>query len=260
MAETYKKTGDLPANMSLGPAIILVRPQMGENIGMCARAMLNCGVSELRLVAPRDGWPNERAVVTAAGAAHVLENARIFSSTAEAVADLEYIFASTARERGMSKEIYTTEAAARKIRSLNTPGQQKCGILFGPERTGLENEDVARASAVLHVPLNPGFSSLNLAQAVLLSCYAWLAADNPFSAGDVTLETGVSEPATQQDIENLALRLEKALFDSGFLNNAEKNHITMRNIRNFLFRSNATQQDIQTLHGIFVSLMGKKSW
>jgi tRNA/rRNA methyltransferase len=244
----------------VAPAIILVRPQLGDNIGMCARAMLNCGVTELRLVAPRDGWPNERAIVTASGAGDVLNNAKLYATTAEAVADLEHVFATTARDRGMSKEICTAEETARRIHAANGAGAQKCGIMFGPERTGLENDDIAAANAVSHIPLNPGFSSLNLAQAVLLSCYAWLSADNPFSRGEAVLETGPSEPATRGEIENLMRRLETALENSGFLSNAEKKETTMRNIRNYFFRSPATAQDIQTLHGIFVSLMGKKSW
>ncbi len=200
-----------PDRAPLAPVIILVNPQLGENIGMCARAMLNCAVTELRIVKPRDGWPNPDAVATSSGASLVIENAKVFETTIEAVADLEYVFATTARNREMVKDIYTTEAAARKIHEMNGGNAQRCGILFGPERSGLENDDITLANAILSIPLNPGFSSLNLAQAVLLVCHAWLSADNVFSNGDVTQTFGDTEPAKKEEIENLMLRLEEEL-------------------------------------------------
>lgn len=239
------------------PAIILVRPQLGENIGMCARAMLNCAVTELRIVNPRDGWPNPAAVSAASGAVTVIENARIFNTTAEAVADLEYVFATTARSRDMVKDICTAEAAAQKIRQTNSNGVQKCGILFGPERTGLDNDDVALANIILNIPLNPGFSSLNLAQAVLLVCHAWLTADNPFT---VPAQEEDSPPATKGEIENLLKHMEDELSTHGFFRSAEQKPTILRNIRNFFFRSAPTQQDVRTLHGVLASLTGKRSW
>lgn len=251
----------IPDNLPLAPAIILVRPQLGQNIGMCTRAMLNCAVTELRIVAPRDGWPNDDAIASSSGAASLLDNAKLFDTTAEAVADLEFVLATTARERGMVKEAYTAEAAGRLIQQKNANSTvQKCGIMFGPERTGLENDDIALANAILHIPLNPGFSSLNLAQAVLLVCYNWLSADNPFSAGDITVSMGDTAPANKDEIENLLVRLENALEEGNFFRSPEQRPTIMRNIRNFFFRSAPTQQDIRTLHGVFANLLGKRSW
>ena len=156
-----------------GPAIILVRPQLGENIGTAARAMLNCGLMDLRLVAPRDGWPNVKALNAASGADAVIGQARLFESVADAVADLNSVFASTARGREMVKPVFTPRQAAAK---LHPASATHAGILFGPERSGLSNDDVVLADAIIEVPLNPAFSSLNLAQAVLIICYEWSAA------------------------------------------------------------------------------------
>ena len=155
------------ATEGAAPAIILVRPQLGENIGMAARAMLNCGLSEMRLVAPRDGWPNERAQRAASGADVVLDEARVFDSVAEAVADLQHVVATTARNRELVQRIVTARHAASEIRGWIAAGE-RVGILFGPERTGLENDDMVHADTALSIPLNPQFSSLNVAQAVLL--------------------------------------------------------------------------------------------
>lgn len=156
-----------------GPAIVLVEPQLGENIGACARAMLNCGLTDMRLVNPRDGWPNPAAEAMAAGAIQVLETARVYPTTAEACADLTYVLATTARPRGVTKQALVPRAAAAQLRA-RIDADQPAGVLFGPERAGLVNEDVTLADAVITVPLNPGFSSLNLAQAVLLVGYEWL--------------------------------------------------------------------------------------
>lgn len=249
-------------DIPLAPAVILVHPQLGENIGMCARAMLNCAVTELRLVKPRDGWPNPAAVASASGAVNLLENAKVYDTTKDAVADLEFVVATTARERGIVKEIYTAEAAAREIRLRNGAGGgvQKCGILFGPERTGLESDDVALANAILNIPLNPGFSSLNLAQAVLLTSYAWLNCENPFREEQVTPSMGDTAPATKADIENLMNHLEAELDSGGFFRSPEQRPTILRNIRNFFFRSGLTQQDARTMHGVFSCLTGKRSW
>jgi tRNA/rRNA methyltransferase len=260
MAGTDKQLIMTSMNIALAPAVILVRPQLGENIGMCARAMLNCGVTELRLVTPRDGWPNPDAVAAASGAVSVLENAKVFSSLKEAVADLEYVFATTARGREMVKDIYTVEAAAQEVHVRNSVGgRQKCGVLFGPERAGLENDDVAMANAILHIPLNPGFSSLNLAQAVLLVSHAWLSAGNVFSLPAVVPSLGDTAPAQKEEIEILMTHLEGALEKGGFFRSPEQRPTLMRNIRNFFFRSTPTQQDIRTLHGVLACLTGKKS-
>jgi tRNA/rRNA methyltransferase len=257
MAGTNKQIEATPALKP--PVVVLVHPQLGENIGMCARAMLNCAVTELRLVKPRDGWPNISAITSASGATRVVEEAKIFATTEEAIADLDFVFATTARVRGMVKDMYTPDAAAKALHEKSAGGG-RCGILFGPERAGLENDDVARANAVLHIPLNPGFSSLNLAQAVLLACHAWLSADNPFKDGEIVAALGATEPAKKEEIETLMLHLEDALAGSGFFRSPDQRPSLMLNIRNFFFRSAPTQQDVRTLHGIFVSLTGKKSW
>lgn len=273
---------------SLAPAIILVRPQLGENIGMCARAMLNCAVTELRIVKPRDGWPNEDAHRACSGADSVLDNAKIFDTTQEAIADLEYILATTARGRGLTKDILALKDAAETMRGINGDREvviptlissssppradwrvagegekertQKCGILFGPERTGLENDEVALANAILHIPLNPGFSSLNLAQAVLLTCHAWLCADNPFAEIHVGKDAKLAAPAPKAEVETLLAHLEDELHKAGFFRSPDQRPTILRNIRNFFFRSAPTQQDVRTLHGIFSSLTGKRSW
>lgn len=261
MAGTNLSQPLVPIDTPLAPAVILVRPQLGLNIGMVARAMLNCAVTELRIVAPRDGWPNDDAIASSSGATALLDNAKLYNTTAEAVADLEFVLATTARDRGMVKEFYTAEAAGKMIHQKNHGSKtQKCGILFGPERTGLENDDVALANAILQIPLNPSFSSLNLAQAVLLVCYSWLSADNVFSKGEITVHTGDSAPATKDEIENLMVRLETALDEGRFFRSPDQRPTIMRNIRNFFFRSGATQQDIRTLHGVFANLLGRRTW
>src|SRR6056297_3477518 len=154
------------------PVFVLVRPQMGENIGAAARAMWNFELSRMRLVAPRDGWPNPRAAALASGAADVLDHAGLHEDVAGAIADCTHIYATTARGRGLSKPVLTPEAAMAQARAL-AAGGAKVGVLFGPERAGLENEDIARATAIVTVPVNPGFFSLNLAQCVLLMAYEW---------------------------------------------------------------------------------------
>ncbi len=244
----------------LAPVIILVGPQLGENIGMCARAMLNCAVTELRIVNPRDGWQNPAAVAAASGADAVLEQAKLYTSTKDAVADLEFVLATTARGRGLVKEIYSTDAAAKEIRNRNAGKMQKCGILFGPERTGLENDDVAFANAILNIPLNPGFSSLNLAQAVLLVCFSWLSAENPFRPEAISTEMGDTAPAKKDEIEMLLAHIEDELVKGDFFRSPNQKPTILLNIRNFFFRASPTQQDVRTLHGIVSCLTGKRTW
>ncbi len=238
-----------------GPAIILVEPQLGENIGTAARAMLNCGLTELRLVRPRDGWPNAKAVAAASGADRVLEGARLFESVAEAIADLRHVYATTARNRYMVKRIATPRAAALEMRRLVAAGEG-CGILFGRERSGLVNDDIALADTVLSVPLNPGFSSLNLAQAVLLVGYEW------FTAGDATpgdiLQTGQTRPATKAELQEFFTHLEEALDASGFMRSEEKRPSMVRNLRNLFQRAAMTEQELRTLHGVVTALWGPR--
>lgn len=249
------------APVLIAPAIILVGPQLGENIGMCARAMLNCGVTDLRIVNPRDGWPNPAAVSASSGAITVIENARLFDSTAAAIADLEFVYATTARIREMAKPVMSAEDAGRDIHRRHTIAKKTtCGIMFGPERTGLDNDDVALAHAVLSIPLNPAFSSLNLAQAVLLACYSWLVADNPYQDNlqAVLNEREASPPATAGMIENFMTQLEDNLEGAGFFRSEGHRPTLMRNIRTYFFRSAPTEQEVRTLHGIIATLAGKR--
>ena len=234
-----------------GPAIILVRPQLGENIGTAARAMLNCGLTDLRIVNPRDGWPSAQAVRAASGADIVIDNARIYDSAEAAIADCERVFATTARPRGMIKPVMTPDGAAAEIRRVEAQGQ-RCGILFGAERTGLQNEEVVLADTVIEAPLNPSYKSLNLAQAVLLVSWAWfrLADETP----DLRLEMGATRPATKEELLNFFTRLEAALDECGFLLPPEKRPAMVRNIRNMVQRMDPTEQDLRTLHGIVAGL------
>ena len=234
-----------------GPAVVLVDPQLGENIGMAARAMLNCGLSELRLVRPRDGWPSAAAQAAASGADAVLAQARLYGTTAEAVADLARVYAATARPRDMVKPVVTPRRAAAEMRESLAAGTP-VGLLFGPERSGLVNDDLALADTLLVVPLNPAFASLNLAMAVLLVGYEW------FQAADETpprrLETGGQPPAAKAELVNFFERGLEALDETGFLHPPEKRPGMLRNLRNLFQRLDPTDQDLRTLHGIISAL------
>jgi tRNA/rRNA methyltransferase len=231
--------------------VILVAPQLAENIGTAARAMLNCGLTDLRLVNPRDPFPNERASAASVGALEIMPPVKIFDRTEAAVADLNIVYATTARERKMVKPIMTPRAVAEKAVEAGRAGR-KVGLLFGPERTGLEKDDIALADAVVTVPLNPEFTSLNLAQAVLLLGYEW------YQAGDSTpprvLETNGAEPATKEELYGFFAHFEKALDDCGFLRNEEARPNMIRNMRNMWGRAELTEQEIRTLHGVVKEL------
>ena len=229
------------------PVIVMVRPQLGENIGMAARAMLNCGLSQLRLVAPRDGWPNERAQRAASGADIVLERAELFDNVADAVADLERVVATTARNRELSQRILTARHAASEIRGWVGEGRA-VGILFGPERTGLENDDMVHADTALSIPLNPQFSSLNVAQAVLLVAYEWAAAGD--TRPPERMADHAERPATKEELQNLFDHLERALDQSGFLRNKDMRPSTVLNLRAFLQRAQMTEQETRAFHGV----------
>ena len=233
----------------------MVRPQLGENIGMAARAMLNCGLSALRLVSPRDGWPNERAQRAASGADIVLEKAEVFATVGEAVADLEHVVATTARTRELVQRIVTARRAAADMRGWIADGR-RVGILFGPERTGLENEDMVHADTALTIPLNPQFSSLNVAQAVLLVAYEWA------TAGDATpaerLADHAARPATKDELENLFAHLERALDESGFLRHQAMRPSMVLNLRALLQRAAMTEQEARTFHGVIKFLSKHK--
>jgi tRNA/rRNA methyltransferase len=234
-----------------GPAVILVEPQLGDNIGAAARAMLNCGLMDMRLVRPRDGWPNPRAEAMASGAVAVLDRARVFDSTAEAVAELDLVLATTARERDLSRTVLTPRAAAERVNGhINKGG--KAGILFGPERAGLVNDDVILADAVINVPLNPAFSSLNLAQAVLLVGYEWYQTD--VTVADES-DWGAAPPATVEQREFFFTRLEDEMDKAGFLFPPHLAPTIKRNIRAMFTRANLTDQEVRTMHGVVSALI-----
>jgi tRNA/rRNA methyltransferase len=243
------------AGVSGGPAIILVEPQLGENIGTAARAMMNCGLDDLRLVRPRDGWPSDKAIAAASGADVVLERARLFADVPAAIADLVHVYAATARDRGMVRREVTPRRAAAEMRAWLAAGEP-CGVLIGPERTGLLNDDVALADTVLSVPLNPAFSSLNLAQAVLIVGYEW------FTSGVMQppeiLRRGGSRPATKEELLNFFDHLEEELEKNGFLRNREARPSMVRNLRSLFQRAQCTEQELRTLHGIVTAFAGPR--
>jgi tRNA/rRNA methyltransferase len=238
-----------------GPAIILVEPQLGENIGTAARAMMNCALGDLRLVRPRDGWPSARAVAAASGADAVLDRVRIFPSVETAIADLVHVYAATARDRNFVRRQVTPRHAAAEMRA-HLATDEPCGVLFGPERTGLLNDDVVLADTVLTVPLNPGFASLNLAQAVLIVGYEWYAA-NPVAPPE-RLRRGGSPPATKEELLNFFAHLEEALVKSGFLRNDESRPSMVRNLRSLFQRAQCTEQELRTLHGVVTAFAGPR--
>ncbi|HEX3412259.1 MAG TPA: RNA methyltransferase [Stellaceae bacterium] len=238
-----------------GPAIILVEPQLGENIGTAARAMLNCGLGDLRLVRPRDGWPSDKAIAAASGADALLAKARLYPDIPAAIAGLVHVYAATARDRGMVRREVTPRHAAPEMRTRIAAGEA-CGVLFGPERTGLLNDDVALADTVLTVPLNPGFSSLNLAQAVLIVGYEWFTSD--VSAPPEILRRGGSRPATKAELLNFFDHLEEELIRNGFLRNRESRPSMVRNLRSLFQRAQCTEQELRTLHGVVTAFAGPR--
>jgi tRNA/rRNA methyltransferase len=242
---------DLPP----GPAVILIGPQLGENVGMTARAMLNCGLTDLRLVAPKFAWPSERASAAASGADRVLQAARVFDTTRAAIADLERVYATTARPRGLVKEVMTPRAAAATLRAEMDAGLG-CGLLFGPERTGLENDDIALADAIVTAPLNPGYTSLNLAQAVLLVGYEWWTAGE--GTPDRQLDYGGSRPADKTELFGFLDRLDELMDRLGFYYPPEKRPGMRRNVHGLFQRARPSEQEVRTLHGILSALLGAK--
>lgn len=231
-----------------GPAIILVHPQLGENIGMVARAMANFGLVELRLVNPRDGWPSEKAISAASKADHVIEAAKVYPSLEAAIADLEFVYATTARDRYGYKEVRSPVVAANDLRT-RFRAEQKTGILFGRERTGLTNEEIALADELVTFPVNPAFASLNLAQAVLLMSYEWMKsglvseASTPFGAL-------AQRPAQKEELQGLFDHVEETLDARGYFRPAEKKPKLVENLRAILTRPSFTGTEIQVLRGI----------
>ncbi|MFZ1467517.1 MAG: RNA methyltransferase [Paracoccaceae bacterium] len=231
----------------ISPVFILVRPQMGENIGGAARAMLNFGLDRMRIVDPRDGWPNPRAVAMASGAGRVLDQAGLFADVAGAVGDCDFVFATTARGRELVKEVVTPERAMAMTRAMAAQGK-KVGVLFGPERAGLENDDIVQANAIVTVPVNPDFFSLNLAQAVLLMGYEWgrQGADVPPSV----LELAGKDMADRAEVQALGDHYQDRLTDAGFFFPPDKAPAMQTNLRNMWGRLALTRAEVQTFHGM----------
>jgi tRNA/rRNA methyltransferase len=229
------------------PAFILVRSQMGENIGAAARAMWNFGLQRMRLVGPRDGWPNPRAVAMASGAGRLLDGAQVFEDLAGAVGDCSFVYATTARPRDLTKTVFSPEEAARDMARRLGAGE-RVAVLFGPERAGLENEDVARANAIISVDVNPDFPSLNLAQCVLLMSYEWRRAIH--NAPPMREEMAGTHRASLLEVDHLARHYEERLEQAGFFFPDHKAESMKLSLRNLWSRMPLTGQDVQTLHGI----------
>lgn len=230
------------------PAVLLVRPQMGENIGASARAMWNFGLDRMRIVAPRDGWPNEKAVAMASGAGRVLDNVRVVDQLADAADDLHYVYATTARSRDLTKPVLTPEEAMADAHARIARGEN-VGVVFGPERAGLDNDEVARANALISVPVNPAFGSLNLAQCVLLIAYEWL-------KSDARAEAAVNSvaPATQDDRAHLLANLTARLDEAGFFFPSDKAASMRLNLANLVSRLELTSADVRMLQGVVKTL------
>ncbi len=244
------------------PAIILAEPQIPENIGMVARAMGNFALDDLRVINPRDGWPSEKARAVASGAAAIIDDAARHPSLVSAIGDLNWVAATTARQRTLRKPVMTPDAAAREMTARISRGES-CGILFGCERNGLSSDEVAHADAIVMIPINNRFASLNLAQSVLLLGYEWLRASGSGSLGRVTtfehpvesgLNLGAQRPATKRELTDLFEHLERELERRGFFYPSHRRHVVVRNIRTMLARMQATDQEIRTMRGIIATL------
>jgi tRNA/rRNA methyltransferase len=233
------------------PVVILVRPQLADNVGACARAMANGGLFHMRLVAPRDGWPQEKAWRTASGADRILDGLTVHETVADATADLHHVFATCPRPRHIVKPVLTARGAAAELREIDARGL-RAGLLFGPERAGLDNDDMAASDALVRYPLNPAFMSLNLAQAVMVMAYEW------WTAGDDTpvraLVTNKTTVATKGKLDGFLAHLVDELDACGFLRNLPKRPGMVRNIRHFFQRGEVTEQELRTLHGVVTEL------
>ena len=255
---------DKTKNQVLGPApiAVLVNPQLGENIGTAARAMANFGLHELRLVDPRDGWPNEKALTSSSGANWIIENATLHETLAGALKDVNYVYATTARPRGMIKEVITPEQAGDDMRARVARGE-KIALLFGRERFGLSNDEVSLADVIVTAPVNPAFASINIAQAVLLMGYEWFK-DQADTLGQQTpelpalegpgLQTPDTRLATKEELFGFFDHLERELDVAGFFKTEDKKPGMLRNIRNLFSRAALTEQEVRSLRGIVSSL------
>jgi len=240
------------------PVVVLVRPQLGENIGKAARAMLNFGLTEMRLVAPRDGWPNPSAGPAAAGADTVLDRAKVYETTAEAVADCAHVYATTVRKRGVTKPVVGADGAARLIHAH----EGRHAVLFGPERSGLETEDVALARHILTVPINPEFGSLNLAQAVILVAYEWSRIGRELAEADGRAVENLVQPtaedalppAPQDELDGLVAHFERMLEPKGYFLPETRAEATRRTLRSVLTKPGWNHLEVRTLRGILSTL------
>jgi len=230
------------------PVIVLVRPQLGQNIGKAARAMLNFGLTEMRLVAPRDGWPNPDAGPAASGADVVLEQAQLFDTAEAAVADCSLVFASTVRRRDLIMPVIGPEEMAERIAAL----PERSAILFGPERSGLETEDVALANAIVTVPINPDFGSLNLAQAVILLAYEWSRREQLAQPPAKDLET----PAPHGELDGLITQLDEALVAKGYYHPPSRTEATRNTIRTIFTKTGWSSREVKAIRGIIRALLG----
>ncbi|MBZ8119192.1 RNA methyltransferase [Roseovarius sp. LXJ103] len=238
------------------PDFILVRPQMGENIGAAARAMWNFGLDRMRIVAPRDGWPNPSAVAMASGAGRLLDEAMLSADVSDAVSDAAYVYATTARPREMTKPVFSPEDAMQDAAHRIAQGQ-RVAVLFGPERAGLENADVALANAIITVPVNPDFPSLNLAQCVLLTGYEWRRATEVVAAPETRMDN--TDWAVHADIEALAQHYEARMEEAGFFYPEHKAPAMRQTLRNFWSRMPLTESDTRLLHGIMRQMVRWKN-
>jgi tRNA/rRNA methyltransferase len=240
-----------PILLAPTPAIILCEPQLGENIGAAARAMANFGLWDLRLVRPRDGWPNEKAIASASRADHVLERVRVFETLEEAIGDLTLVYATTARSRDMQKEVLGPEEASANMAG-HILGGQGAGLLFGRERWGLLNEEVAMSDAIVTLPVEPAFASLNIAQAVLLMAYEFRRTSAEGRA--LPFSEGLDEAAPRAELVGLFEHLEGVLDQSGFFTTPDKRPSMVNNLRTALTRGRFTAQEIRTLRGVISSI------
>jgi TrmH family RNA methyltransferase len=242
---------DLAPPPGESPVVVLVRPQLAENIGAAARAMANGGLFHLRLVAPRDGWPQDRAWRMASGADRVLEAATVFPDVPAAIADCHRVFATCPRPHHVIKPLRTARAAAEALRDINARGL-RAAVLFGPERAGLDSEDMACADTLVRYPLNPAHMSLNLAQAVMILAYEWWTAAE--TAPPRELVTNETRVATKGELEGFLGRLVAELDACGFLDNEPKRPGMVRNLRHWFQRGEVTEQELRTLHGVVTEL------
>ncbi len=233
------------------PAVCLLRPQMGENIGAVARVMLNFGLVSLRLVAPRDRWPNPKAEQVAVGADVVLKAAKVEWTVEDALADATLVLAATARPRGLEKPVWGPREAASKLRAAIAAGERPV-VMFGPEASGMETDEVARADAILTLPVNPGFASLNLANAVAVFAYAYAEARQGTEA-PVWFQ-GDNPPATQEELDGMFAHLEQELEHGRFFHPMDKAPLMRRNLRSLFMRTRLTQQEVQTMRGVIKAL------